>query len=288
LIRYDPRNGETTRFTHHDNEPASLTTNFVRATLETKEGAFWVATNMSVDLFDRATGTVQEHFPLHNPLRSGATTGNAYVRLLQDRTGVVWVASARDGLAFIGPANNKITFLSLTSDLGFESGAWAVLEDQFGVLWVGTEHGLLRLDRDRKEFIRYRNDPSDSESLPADWILALYEDREGGVWVGTANASVARFSAHPLPFQRYRSQGRDPFATDYVLFAYEDRAGTVWEGTKGAINQIDLRTGRYKVLPTGENTEVGSITEDRSGQLWVGTFDGSLFRFDPATQRRVV
>ena len=288
LTRYNPKNGETTRFFHEDKEPASLSTNFVRATLETTDGAFWVATNMSVDLFDRATGKVKEHFPVRNPLRSGATTGNPYVRLLEDHAGVVWVASARDGLAFIDRANNKLTFLSVTSDPGVESGAWAILEDEFGVLWVGTEHGLLRLDRDRTEFVRYRNDPSDPESLPADWILALYEDREGGIWAGTANASVARFSAHPLPFRRYRRQGRDPFGTDYVLFAYEDRLGSVWEGTKGAINRIDLRTGGHQVRPTGENTEVGSITEDRSGQLWVGTFDGSLFRFDPATQRSAV
>lgn len=288
LVRYNPINGDATRFSRHDNEPSSLGTNFIRATLETADGAFWVATNMSVDLFDRRTGKAKEHFPLRNPLRSGATTGNAYVRLLQDHAGVIWVASARDGLAFIDHENNKLTYLSLTNDPGVESGAWAILEDEFGVLWVGTEHGLLRLDRDRKEFVRYRNDPSDPESLPADWILALYEDREGGIWVGTANASVARFSAHPLPFRRYRRQGRDPFATDYVLFAYEDSGGTVWEGTKGAINLIDLQTGRYRVRPTGENTEVGSITEDRSGQLWVGTFDGSLYRVDLATQRSIV
>ena len=288
LTRYDPENGATTRFSHHDNDPTSLGTNFVRATLETAEGAFWVATNMSVDLFDRVTGKVQEHFPLRNPLRSDTTTGNAYVRLLQDHTGVVWVASARDGLAFIDRAKNKLTFLSLTNEPGFECGAWAILEDEFGALWVGTEHGLLSLDRNRNQFVRYRNDPSDPDSLPADWILALYEDREGGIWAGTANAGVARFSAHPPPFRRYRWQGREPFGTSYVLFAYEDSGGDVWVGTKGAINQIDLRTGRYHARPTGENTEVASIIEDRTGQIWVGSFDGSLFRFDPATQRGFV
>ena len=248
LIRYNANNNEATRFTHQEDEPTSLSTNFVRATLETADGGFWVATNMSLDLFDRATGKVKEHFPLRNPLRAGATTGNAYVRLLQDHAGVVWVASARDGLAFVDRAKDQLTFLSLTNDPGRQSGAWAILEDQFGLLWVGTEHGLLRLNRERTELVRYLNDPSDPESLPADWILALYEDREGGIWVGTANASVARFSAHPPPFQRYRRREHDSFATDYVLFAYEDSRGTVWEGTKGAINLIDLQTGRYVSL----------------------------------------
>ena len=51
----------------------------------------------------------------------------------------------------------------------------------------------------------------------------------------------------------------------------------------GAINHIDLKTGRYTMQPLGENTEVSAITEDRSGQFWIGTIGGSLFRFNPAT-----
>jgi len=40
--------------------------------------------------------------------------------------------------------------------------------------------------------------------------------------------------------------------------------------------------------PLGENTEVSAITEDRSGQFWIGTIGGSLFRFSPATRQSVV
>jgi signal transduction histidine kinase/streptogramin lyase len=151
---------------------------------------------------------------------------------------------------------------------------------------VGTEYGLIRLDVDRKQLVRYRNDPSDRDSLPADWVQALFEDHEDGIWVGTANGGVARFSADSAPFRRYRRpQGTsDSSRTDYVVVAYEDSHGVIWAGTKGAINRIDLRTGRYDIQPIGENTEVGSVAEDRSGQFWIGTFDGSLFRFNPVTE----
>lgn len=290
LTRYNPKTGEPTRFAHQDDDPATLGSNYVRSTLETTDGAFWVATNRSVDLFDRQAGKVIEHFPLRNPLRKKVTVGNPYVHLLQDHAGTLWVASARDGLAVIDRRENRLTFVSLSPDPKLDAGAWAIIEDKYGVLWVGTEYGLLSLDRDRKEFLRYRNDPSDIDSLPADWILGLYEDREGGMWAGMANAGVARFSAHPLPSRRYRRQGHDPFGTDYVLFAFEDSRGTIWEGTKGAINRIegiDLKTGRRRGQVIGGDSQVGAITADKSGQLWVSTFDGSLFRFDPATRRTV-
>jgi ligand-binding sensor domain-containing protein/signal transduction histidine kinase len=286
LTRYNPKNGETTRFVHKEGDQATLGSNFVRATLEAKDGTFWVATNTTLDILDRQTGRVTQHFSLRNPLQKAASTGNAYVRLLEDRTGTVWIASARDGLAFINPRREALTFVSLATGRNIEPGAWAILEDLKGALWVGTEYGLIRLDLDRKQLVRYRNDPSDRDSLPADWVLALFEDDEDGIWVGTANGGVVRFSADPPPFRRYRRpQGPSGSSrTDYVVFAYEDTHGVVWAGTKGAINRIDLKTGRYTAQPIGENTEVGSIAEDSSGEFWIGTFDGSLFRFNPITQ----
>jgi signal transduction histidine kinase/streptogramin lyase len=126
--------------------------------------------------------------------------------------------------------------------------------------------------------------------LPADWVLALFEDPEDGIWVGTANGGVARLSDHTPPFRRYRRPPGTggPFDPEYVFTAFEDSRGEIWAGTMGAINHIDLKTGRYTMQPLGDNTEVSAIVEDRSGQFWIGTIGGSLFRFNPATRRSAV
>lgn len=126
------------------------------------------------------------------------------MRMIEDRAGVVWVASGRDGLAYVDRRRNCLTFLSLAAGRETELRAWALIEDRDGLIWVGTEHGLLQLDAGRTRFVRYRSDPADPESLPADWVLGLFEDREDGLWVGTANGGVAphiRASAavQPLP-----------------------------------------------------------------------------------------
>lgn len=287
LTEFNAITGKVQRFEHTEGDASSLASNYVRSTLETREGAFWVATNVSVDLFDRITGKVGKHFMLRNPLQSASDTGNPFVHLLEDQTGCIWVASARDGLAFIDTLHDRLTFLSLTSEVNQQPGAWAMLEDHQGILWVGTDRGLFRLDSTRRRLVRYLNNPADPDSIPADWVLALYEDREGGIWVGTANAGVARFVANPLPFRRYRRGPNvvEPYGTNYVLSAFEERPNVVWAGTKGAINRIDLGTGEYTVQPIPENTEVGAIAEDKSGALWFGTYDGSLFRFDQKTHK---
>ena len=226
-------------------------------------------------------------FSLRNPLQKPASTGNPYVRLLEDRTGTVWIASARDGLAFVDRQRKALTFVSLAPGRNIEPGAWAILEDRKGALWVGTEYGLIRLDVDRKQLLRYRNDPSDPRQLAR--RLGAGAVRRQRRWHLGGHCQRAEWLDSPLIRPRFGVTGaltglRALFRTDYVVFAYEDSHGVIWAGTKGAINRIDLKTGRYDIQPIGENTEVGSIAEDRSGQFWIGTFDGSLFRFNPITQ----
>jgi ligand-binding sensor domain-containing protein len=139
LTRYNPANGETARFLQNESDSASLSK---RATLETKDGTFWVAANGSVDIFDRQTGRVTKHLLLSNPLHNPTTRGNAYVRLLEDHSGTVWIVSARDGLAFVNRERTALTFLTPASGPDLNSAA-AILEDRYGALWIGTEHGLL-------------------------------------------------------------------------------------------------------------------------------------------------
>jgi ligand-binding sensor domain-containing protein/signal transduction histidine kinase len=285
LIRYVPKTNAFTRFAHQADDPASLRNDYIRGTLEATDGSFWVATNSSIEVLDRSSGKVAERYELRNPLQPSVSTGNAYVRLLEDHDGVIWIASARDGLAFVDRRAKKLVFVRLEDRSKPQPGAWCLLEDHLGQLWVGTERGLLRFNRSRDRIVRYRNDPSDLDSLPADWVLALHEDREGGIWVGTANAGVARLSSADLPFRRYRRNytSGEPFGTNYVLSAFEENPNLVWAGTKGAINRINLTTGQYTSSLIAENTEVGAIVKDPAGYIWLGTYDGSLFRFNPAT-----
>jgi len=283
LTRIDPTGGKTRYL--------SGMINTLRSTFEANDGTFWIANKDSVNVFDRGTGKIVESIPLRDPgaVRT-STSANRMVRLFQDHSGTVWVASSRDGLATIDRQDKKLNYFALTSgaDPSLEPGVWMVHENQQGVLWVATAGGgLLKLDRDRKKFIRYRNDPDDPETLSSDNVLALFEDKEGGIWAGTDGGGVVRFPTASPSFRRY---GQTRSHTDYVSSAYEDRQGNVWVGSKGAVGRIDRQTGRFITYRLGgeqgslANSDVFSIVEDGSGKLWFGAWGGGLHRFDPRTQ----
>ena len=50
---------------------------------------------------------------------------------------------------------------------------------------AGTNRGLDLLDQKRGKFIHYHHNTSDPSSLSHNRVRALYEDREGTLWIGT-------------------------------------------------------------------------------------------------------
>ena len=71
--------------------------------------------------------------------------------------------------------------------------------------------------------------PSPIRSATAS-ILALMEDREGNLWVGTETGGL-----HILRDQRFRNIGtREGLSSDNTTTVVEDGAGTLWVGTSGS------------------------------------------------------
>jgi len=69
-----------------------------------------------------------------------------------------------------------------------------------------------------------------TDPLASASVLALMEDREGNIWVGTETGGL-----HILRDQRFRTVGaREGLSSDATTTVVEDKTGTLWVGTNGA------------------------------------------------------
>ena len=72
---------------------------------------------------------------------------------------------------------NNLSFEHLSIEDGLSQiTVHSILQDKKGFLWIGTEDGLNRYDG--YNFVVYRSDPSDSNSLSDNFIWTIIEDSD--------------------------------------------------------------------------------------------------------------
>lgn len=214
-------------------------------------------------------------------------------KLISDRDGDVWIylPNERRGVFFLNTTDNSLAHLNkndskvrLNSDL-----VSAVIEDEEGNIWIGTDHGGINLVNKKNMTVSYiLHDHEIPNSLSHNSIYALYKDSDGMVWVGTYKNGLNYFHKNNIRFSHYSHQKSKltslPF-NDVNRFE-EDEKGNLWIGTNGGgLLYMDREKESFKQYlqsnSQGMNSDVVvSLLYDTNNTLWVGTYFGGLMKFD--------
>jgi ligand-binding sensor domain-containing protein/signal transduction histidine kinase len=322
LDRLDPETGRFTHFRPDPADPDALQNGSVEKLYLDADGILWVGTQGGLHRFDPAAGTFRYYpnlggalaenavSALHGHGRGGlwvgtqggglfAFDGGAFTRVplveerlnqsivisvLEDREGTLWVGTAGGGLLRRTPDGAVVAYVASRDDPTSLADDFvsALMQDRQGVLWAGTYDGVDRFDRARRPFVTYRYDPERPGTLSSNTINAVLETRDRLLLVGT-NRGLNVADSTRQAFAPY-ALGRDP----NVSALFEDREGRVWVGTHDGFYQFDPRSGRARAVDLGgvfgpaATTVVYDVAQDVQGQLWVGTVDQGLHRYDPA------
>jgi signal transduction histidine kinase/streptogramin lyase len=222
--------------------------------------------------------------------------------ILEDRSGVLWIGTSgglnqfdRKKEIFKHWINEPLNPSSIS-----HNEVRSIYEDHLGNLWIGTfGGGLNQFDRKKEEFFHFKNRPDDPNSLSTDQILSIYEDQAGILWIGTYAGGINRLDREKSKFTHWvhKPGDRNSLNHNYVYSIYEDHAGILWVGTEGGgLNRITARDDKGSPSlfshclnnpddsSSLSNNDVTSISEDRSGNLWIGTMNG-LNKFDRESKK---
>lgn len=309
LFRYDGYQMIT--FKHNPLDSTSLSTDALEAIAIDSAGIIWIATygGAGLERFDPNTMKFT-HFR-HDPA-DPSTLGFGWVSaVLVDRDGVLWVGTG-NGLDRYDAKNNRfIHYRNQPNDPSSLScnAVVALYEDRLGTLWVGTgsvyagdkkEGGLNRMDKKTGKFTRYVHDPKDPHSLVNNKVRAIYEDRKGTFWVGTAGDGLhtmdrarGTFTRHLYDPKQPEKLSRPPLNTrtplDHISFITEDVTGAIWIGLADAgINYYDPVTRKITHFQQEKDT-AGAFTDwsawaaytSKDGVLWISSLGGNLYRVNP-------
>ena len=141
-----------------------------------------------------------------------------------------------------------------------------------GHLWVTTRTGLMEWDG-----VRAIAHPEVTSQLgiKTEDLFHVLEDRHGVIWFCTANGVARRAGGKIEKLSPWGPHGHE------TTRAYEDPLGRMWFARKEGLFQL-ASTGLEPVAP---GMQVRRMYGDRDGNLWVGTNGDGLYRFREAPGR---
>jgi ligand-binding sensor domain-containing protein len=265
MIRFNKKDGKAIQFYHEEGNHSSLNANSIRDILINSKGEIWIAT----------------------------FGGGVDKILIQNITSV----EEKENYSFVHYTKNE----NLQSSLS-DNEVITLFEDKDENLWIGTYHGGLNkfepenksLPPEKAKFIHYSVKEKSPASLCSNTVMALAQDQEGFLWIGTFGGGLDKLNVKSGLLSHYHrdKSGRNRnniLSDDEVLSLYMDRSGILWVGSHlgEGVTKIQRNYAKFELINSRSSEAiklnddvVWSVYKDRKENLWVGTYRGGLNKLD--------
>nr|WP_246722977.1 two-component regulator propeller domain-containing protein [Aliikangiella sp. G2MR2-5] len=283
--RFDPATGKFTRFASEADDFDSLSSPQIHVVHEDSQGRIWVGTNQGLDHF-LPEKQAFSHF-VNNPLDSQSLPDGPIVDIVDDGKGNLWVA----GTEVVAHFNVEQQIFTYLNGPDAPSQINKLYLDTDGSLWVGTRFdGLYHRKADSKNFVHYKHNEKDPNSLSSNDVRAILRAQNGDLWVGTEEGGLNVRRKGDKIFQHFQrnSADRHSLAINDVWTLMQDRSGQIWVGTAGGgINLTMSYENRFSRLTHSPGEVEGlshqfvwDVEEDNQGNIWFATLNG-IDNYDP-------
>jgi ligand-binding sensor domain-containing protein/tRNA A-37 threonylcarbamoyl transferase component Bud32 len=189
---------------------------------------------------------------------------------------------------FMINANPKpIGFQRISLEQGLsQSTVNCIVQDAYGFMWFGTDHGLNRYDGYTIKV--YGQEMNPTSGLKGDFINALAVDAAGELWIGTIQA-LHRYDLKNDSFIVYRDDLPAPFhiSGNDISIIFTDLNHQLWAGTNShGLNRFNPDTKEFQCysLENGQkNYTVVAMAQIQPQEIWIATADNGLYRYQTAT-----
>jgi len=207
----------------------------------------------------------------------GIPTFNASA-MVTDRDGALWIGGDTLLLRWARGVPTVYRPSGLASNAGIE-GIAGLAAAPDGSVWVGIAKAGSGLGLQR--IIDGQWHSFDTAGFHGNSLVvgALYEDRGGTLWVGTADQGVYRISGDVVDHFDHTNG----LSSDRVYNLFEDREGNFWVATAQGVDRFaDTPVTTVSVTEGLCSAEVVSNLAGRDGSIWAGG-DGGLTRLSGRT-----
>lgn len=279
LQRYD--GAEMILYTNQPFSENKLSHHLVQTLFYDGGDELWVGTYGGLNRLNTATGNFTEY--THEPDHPDSLSNNVVVAAARDMDGALWVGTL-DGLNRLDDEHAG-TFSRFEPEVDNERSIpdatiRALFLDSRDRFWIGSIGGLSRLEYDSNDEAVFT---TISDELPSEAVMAIDEDSDGNLWIGTWDGGLSRIGPDGSVEEHYTL----PDNRVYKVLAAS--SGLIYVATwGGGVSVVDPETGEQRHHTSEDDNPYSlahnvsySLYEDHAGIIWVGSNGAGISRLDP-------
>lgn len=275
LFRWD---GYTIKkYTHDENNPASLDNNIVYTITEDKDKHLWIGTIDGLNLYDPKMDAFIKFDIRGNKAKIPINS------IVADHKNQLWLGTS-NGLCKFNFKNGSKEWITGNNE---EDVIFCMAVDAEDDIWVGTfNKGIKKFSQTTHQFQIFNNNSIDRQFLSAAKIRSILVDKENNIWIGTEDKGIAVINTAGKLLNRYSNvSAKETFSQKSVSCIYEDKNNTIWIGVgRESVCYINQKDKTLVPITQGALNNahekvayISSICEDLFGNIWFSSIENGLF-----------
>ena len=268
----------------------TISNNYIVDIIEDDENQVWVATINGLNRININTNEVKRY---HGEPTKGNLSDNNLWEILFTSNNKLIVATI-NGVNLYDKNTDSFTRIFNNDELPSQF-VYSLTEDKNENIWVGTDKGLVKFDKNLNKIKDYSKEVKSSE------IYRIKSDNNDNIWVCTSDNGLFKISKDDTVTQYTSGNSTKSLPSNSVRDILIDFKNNIWVCTDNGISKLNLNDETfhtYKSMPNDfnslRNNETFCFLEDTNGLIWVGTYNGisrfnsnnnfNYFKIDPLSE----
>ena len=270
---------EFKQYKHDEYNKNSISHNYIIDITEDKNGHIWVSTISGLTRIDTDKDEIKNYYSEKD---NGNLLDSNRWRLLTSKEGKLIVFGI-NGVNLYDEEKDTFNSIALKENNLNTAVIYSEEEDSNGHIWVGTDKGLVELDKNLNLIKSYEDTIGEVE------VYNIYDDLKGNLWVCTLGNGLFRINLNDKSIKNYKNSRsassilsnniRDVISNssgDSIYGIYKDDDNLLWLGTsEQGINIINEKEVKY--LHTENSNLLSNTIIDITGyenKVFIGTNNG--------------
>lgn len=257
---------------------------YVTGIFEDSKGNLWIGTiEKGIAKYD---GNRLRYYTTKDGLPSNRVTN-----VKEDANGILWFITGNGISKYDG---GKFTNYRIKQDDFLANLVSQLFIDSKGKFWIGTWNGVYQFNG--KEFTYFSIPYPEIETTinpdTKDWITEIKEDLNGNLWISRDGYGIAKYNG--TSFTHYLK--KDGLISNNVTEIEIDNQNNLWFGMrngekdnaaqdqkngKGGVNKLVKKTiMSLPEIKAFNYDDVHEIYKDDDGNIWIGTKENGVYKFD--------